>query len=233
MNLAALQTELENIYEVSPGVRVDDFLITDQTLARALDTSGNTPKGQSRDSDEKLLVCQEADLLRLSLYLDAALLARLRDDNPIEELHDGNLSDFCLAIEGVSHFLYLAWNAGFDKPVTTLELETQAEVDKFVTVSRLLHKQGHAHPRGLHDWLFARVGFAEELPWLEQRRYRLANDIAARYCRQLENEFLDRRNRFDPRLYANLRRFYRLTYRKKLLHIGNGVENGGENRAKQ
>ena len=45
----------------------------------------------------------------------------------------GALSDIWLQVaEGVSHFLYLAERARVHLPVTQLELELQAEVDKFV-----------------------------------------------------------------------------------------------------
>ncbi len=45
------------------------------------------------------------------------------------------------ALEGVSHFVYLAWNAGHDKPVSLLELEMQAEVDKYVGSYWLMRRQ--------------------------------------------------------------------------------------------
>ena len=47
---------------------------------------------------------------------------------------------FCLALEGVSHFLYLIWNASFDRSVTLLEMELQAEIDKFVMLGIFLEK---------------------------------------------------------------------------------------------
>ena len=56
-------------------------------------------------------------------------------------LHDGNVADYWTALEGVSHFLYLAWNAGHDKPVSLLELEMQAEVDKYVASYWLMRRQ--------------------------------------------------------------------------------------------
>jgi len=41
-------------------------------------------------------------------------------------------NDCCMLLEGVSHFLYLTWNAHYDRQVSLLDLELQAEVDKFV-----------------------------------------------------------------------------------------------------
>lgn len=216
MDLTRLQIALEDIYQVFPGISIEDYLITDIALANSLDNSKNP-----RDIDEKLMVYEEEDQLLMSLYLNPDLLTRLQRDDPTRLLHDGNLSDLCLAVEGVSHFLYLAWNAGQDKSVTALELEMQAEIDKFVTISQLLRQQGHNHSHRLHSWLFKEVQYDKNLTANEQRRYRLANEMAARYCKQLETDFLDHSYQFGAGLYADLRRFYRLTYQKKLDHLDN------------
>ena len=79
--------------------------------------------------------------LALSLYLDPALLRRLAAADPLERLHGGNVADCLTALEGVSHFLYLVWNASHDRPVSLLELEMQAEVDKFIVSHWLLRRQ--------------------------------------------------------------------------------------------
>ncbi len=77
------------------------------------------------------MVKQETDALALALFVDAAVVANLERHDPGVALHDGNFADFCLAVEGVSHFVYVALRAAGDRPVSPLELELQAEVDKF------------------------------------------------------------------------------------------------------
>ena len=94
----------------------------------------------------------------LSLYLDPALLERLARADPLVRLHAGNVADYWTALEGVSHFLYLAWNAGHDKPVSLLELEMQAEVDKYVASYWLLRRQlPGTFPRSCAALLFERT----------------------------------------------------------------------------
>ena len=34
-----------------------------------------------------------------------AIIRQLREDDPVVQLYHGNLEDFCLALEGISHFL--------------------------------------------------------------------------------------------------------------------------------
>src|SRR6202008_3895610 len=83
--------------------------------------------------------------IAMSLYLDPELLERLGRADPMERLHDGNVAGYWTALEGVSLFLYLAWNAGHDKPVSLLELEMQAEVDKYVASYWLMRRQYPGH----------------------------------------------------------------------------------------
>ena len=42
-------------------------------------------------------------------------------------------ADYCTALEGVSHFHYLVWSLARGRNVSLLELELQAEVDKYAT----------------------------------------------------------------------------------------------------
>ena len=125
MLLSRLQNLIGGIYDVSIAHDVYDFLVTDRGRLPAAARGGT--------AEEELIVAEPAaggDEVALSLYLDPALLARLTREDPLVRLHAGNVADWCTALEGVSHFLYLAWNAGHDKPVSLLELEMQAEVDK-------------------------------------------------------------------------------------------------------
>lgn len=209
-----LQQLLQRIYDVEIPHGVDEFLITDRRLAHQLGGRATATKVK-----ETLLVSTADDGLDLALYLDAGMLAALRERNPLVSLHDGNLQEFWTALEGVSHFLYLVWNAGYDKPVSLLELELQAEVDKFIGTLFLLHQQ-HAGrvPAGLHRWLFEKYRLVEGLDATAQRRYRHANGYAREYCERLQKRFL--RGFARRGFLAELRRFYRLGQRAKLQHIG-------------
>src|SRR5581483_4220735 len=135
MLLTRLQSLISGIYDVSIAHDVYDFLVTDRGhLPAAAPTS---------ESDEELFVSHsgEGGEVGVSLYLDPALLERLKVADPLVRLHDGNVADYWTALEGVSHFLYLAWNAGHDRPVSLLELEMQAEVDKYVSSYWLMREQ--------------------------------------------------------------------------------------------
>ena len=207
MLLRRLEQMLHELYALEVGYAVSDFLITDPTLARSLDSGG-------RKVDEKLLIAEADGEADVALYLERELLDRLDRHDPLMKLDRDNLADFWSALEGVSHFIYYAWNASRDKSVSLFELELQAEVDKFVTTGMLLRDQTGREPGGLHGWLFDLPTLAAELEEHERERYRRANRYAAKYCQRLP---LGRDD--EAAAHRELRHFYRLSQTSKLAHI--------------
>ncbi len=96
---------------------------------------------ERRPLDEELLLAESADGAGVALYLDPEVLRRLEAADPHRALTEGNLADYCTALEGVSHFVYSTWGLERDMPVSLLELETQAEVDKYAITVFLLAGQ--------------------------------------------------------------------------------------------
>ena len=212
MLLSRLQERFSRLYETPTNYDIYDFLITDPIVANAL-----SPKGVCAN-DERVLVSQSDDNLDISVFVNQRTLTQLSNDNPLVGLHDGNIDPFMLALEGVSHFQYLCWNASYDKSVTLLELELQAEVDKYVTVLSLLSDQGRAADAGsVHTRLFANVSYHDDLSGEDRERYHRANHYAGKYCRALNENFPHRSS--QPRLLNELRRFYRLTQSEKIKRI--------------
>ena len=130
----------------------------------------------------------------VALYLDPEVLRRLEHADPHRALTEHNLADYCTALEGVSHFVYSTWRLERDLPVSLLELETQAEVDKYAVTVFFLARQTGAmvYPAQVHARLFDRVRFDARLEPDEYERYRTAHRCAARYCRRLERRFVNR-----------------------------------------
>jgi hypothetical protein len=155
----------------------------------------------------------------MSLYLDGSLLKRLELADPLGALTEGNLADYCTALEGVSHFVYTAWRLHGDAPVSLLELETQAEVDKYAaTVFLVAQQQGGNYPAQVHPRLFDRVSFDARLEQEQYDRYRTAHRCAANFCRRLERRFVQRGEARIEALLRELRKFYRLGSTAKLAY---------------
>jgi hypothetical protein len=210
--LERLEALLTGIYDLDTGCRVEDFLVTDRQRL----------PGDCRDApgDEQLFVAPDGDELCVSLYLDAALLDRLDRHDPSDALDAGNLADCWTALEGVSHFLCVAHNAGHDRPVSRLALEMQAEIDKYVGCFALLRRhEPRRFPAELHALLFRRARVDPALCAGRESLYRRANRLAARFCARLEPRLRALCRRDDHGWLAELRRFYRLSDPGKLRRV--------------
>ncbi len=207
-----LQKLLATIYDVPLPHDVAEFLLTDRAqLPQSAQDSG---------TDEQVLVAEDGDTLWVNVYLEPALLARLESANPFEALHGGNIADYWTALEGVSHFLYLAWNATFDRSVTLMELELQAEIDKYVSSLWLLREQNpRRFPEELHHILFERTRVDPVLAGERAGLYRSADHYASRFCRRLARTLQPTTASAHADATAELRRFYRLTRERKIHHI--------------
>jgi hypothetical protein len=205
--LARVQRGLETLYRVDTGVTVDDFMI---------DASTREHLAPARRPREQLLVCEDAGEMSLALFIDPKALDNLAAHDPGRRLGDHNFGDFLLAVEGVSHFIYAICCARAERPVTQLELELQAEVDKYVTCL-LTTEAAASQSEALRYRLFADADYEPDLDGDERDRYRAANDNAHRYAAWLETTFVATRR--IPEMLAELRRFYREGLAAKLARI--------------
>ncbi len=204
--LVDVQRRLEAFYAVEPHAPVTDFVIPQEEAA-------GYPGGGSRT-----LVKEEGDSIAVGVVFDEATARRLRERDPRVRLDSGNLGPFATLTEEVSHFVYLLFCAQCGRSVTELELELQAEVDKYLTAATFfaLQNEGALAP-GLRQALFRRYRLVDGLTPERARRYRAASELADRYCGWLESSFVRRGRHAD--LAREARRFYRLGQRDKLARI--------------
>ena len=209
--LANLLSQLDRIYDLELGVEIEQFLISRemcQSLAGDGAVGGTVVVHQGQDDEA----------IGLGVYIGEETLARLDDLDLSTGVAAEHFAALCIAIEEVSHFAYLMWNANRDKSVTQLELELQAEVDKFVTSALLLAREnGGRIPMELLDRLFEDFDLRDGLDPHRRERYLTASSFARSYCSFLMRRFLRRSRLAD--LLAELRHFYRLTQRGKIGHI--------------
>lgn len=151
---------------------------------------------------ERLLVREDPEGVELALLLPRRLLEKQgATDDPDMLLQ---------ALEGVSHFVYLAERVRTGLPSTQLELELQAEVDKFVLLAVDEPPLAGPDRARLRERLFEHVRFLHEEGSEAGDRYRMANSLAARYLCRLEVLH-------TPRAFeAELRRFYRAGQTEKI-----------------
>jgi hypothetical protein len=205
--LGQVQRGLEALYRIETEVDVTDFVI--DAAARAKLCLARSPR-------EQLLVAETNGELEVGLFVDERALANLQRNDPREHLGEHNLQDFLLCVEGVSHFVYLVWRAQLSRPVSALELELQAEVDKYVTCLLTMGTQAGRVSR-LRETLFEQFSLEPGLSDGERERYLCANSNARSYAATLDARFVRLGSWAD--MLSELRRFYRLGVSEKLEHI--------------
>jgi hypothetical protein len=185
-NLAArVQGGLERLYQLDRIADVEDFVL-----------------GAAAGEREALLL-REAQ--------DGALELGVR----LPELEGrAGLDVLCQIIEGVSHFVYVVERARARREATQLELEVQAEVDKWVVLAASIRAFDADRSASLRARLYDQVAFAHEAETELGERYRVANDTAHRFVRRLEREYVEP-GRFGG-LRAELLHFFHVGQEEKL-----------------
>lgn len=180
-----IQRGLENLYRLDRSADVDDFVT------------------HADDGEREALLVRETE---------AGLELRLR----LPRLDGGGerLDSICQIIEGVSHFVYLADRASRDRGTTQLELELQAEVDKYVVLASSIESFDETTSRRLRGRLYERVAFLDPLSSACGERYRIANDGARRFTGRLEREFISHARYRELR--DELRSFFHMSQGDKL-----------------
>ncbi len=202
-----LQRRLESTYLVDAPARAESFLI---------DADSALSLGHQVSSREALLVAEGDEGVEVALYIDPQLLQRVSTLGFDRALFD-DLGGLCELAEGVSHFLYFTRAARSERVVSMLEMEAQAEVDKFVLcVLSKWGRHGLQWARKMMQALFERFQLREGLPPAEQQRYLLANSLARRYCQKLLR-FVEQVDL--PRFLNEVRHCYRMGAEAKMLYL--------------
>ena len=180
-----VQEALERVYQLDRVAHVEEFV-------RSAENGG-------RES----LVLRQAEDGAIEVGLQ---LPRLQVEAKLDAL--------CQIIEGVSHFVYFVERARLQREATQLELELQAEVDKWVVLAASMHSFDKRRSVSLRTRLYEGVSFRDEAESEAGERYRVANDVAHRFVRRLERDYVERARYAD--MHAELRRFFRVGQEEKL-----------------
>ena len=175
--LRLVQQTIERTYGLEGAPDVVDFVRTG--------SAGNR---------ETLVLRQTEEELEIALVLPAM------NDHELEAEHEPTDSWLQL-VEGVSHFVYVAERARTELPATKLELELPAEVDKFVLLAFASEPLSPQRVRSLQYKLFEAVRFLHPENSEDGARYRLANDLAARFVTRLAHHGAHSRARLLHRFY--------------------------------
>jgi len=186
--LRNVQLALEQVYGLERTADVIDFVRTG-----------------AENSRETLVLRQREDELEIALVLPP-----VNDPTDLTAPHYGPSDAWLQLVEGVSHFVYVAERARTHLPTTRLELELQAEVDKFVLLAFTGEPLEPHESTELRDRLYERVQYLHAADSEDGVRYRMANDLAARFVARLARSY------DPPAALRELRRFYRAGQTEKI-----------------
>lgn len=137
------------------------------------------------DRQEELIIAEFPDgSFELGLHLDPQL-ERMTKKNPLQHVHE-----LCLLTEGLSHFIFITQRIHAARPTSLLEMELQAEVDKFLVLHLLSWEQEQHCPPTLFIQQFEGHRFAEHLSADELTRYQTAHQLAAKFCHRLRERYI-------------------------------------------
>ena len=207
-----LQKQLRKIYGLSHIQHVSQFLINFETLKNTMQQDELDPNIR----EKVVLRINPDDSVELGLYIKKDSLHNLRINEPDLALGEHNLADFCSVIEGVSHVQFLLHRSKLALELSALEMEVQAEIDKFITSFIYRYsREGSTHcAQELQEILFQNFHLNPQLKPEEKDRYQLASHAAAKLCRHLRREFIKGKPKWAE-LLSFLRQFYRQSWRAK------------------
>src|SRR5262245_40271633 len=98
--LSRLQTDVERLHGAEIELDVAAYTVEPDVWLSIPGAKAGLP--------EQLFVRQDPDDpdgVELALYIAPEIVGALERDDPHRHLHAGNLENFCIALEGISHFV--------------------------------------------------------------------------------------------------------------------------------
>jgi len=193
-----LQKKIEEIYRLNRCPEVNQYLLSPKEFKKFSKTSDNP----------QVIYVDEGNDATLGVYFGKRIFKRIKNKVKIF-----TLQDFCVMTEEISHFIYLVWSKSNGKKITLLDLEIQAEVDKYLLATSFFSSKNDVFSN-----IFGRFMLRKNLGKEEQSRYieatRLGKKLAATWRkRKISNK----------EKMGWLRHFYRQNPANRIWMIEKGV----------
>ncbi len=134
-----LQKKLEEIYRLEKCPEADKYVLSPKEFKRFSKSSDNP----------QVIYVDEGNDATMGIYLGKRIFKKIRNKVKIF-----SLQDFCVMAEEISHFIYLIWSKSNEKKITLLDLEIQAEVDKFLLASNFFQSQETVFKKMFETFMF-------------------------------------------------------------------------------
>lgn len=164
------------------------------------------------EAESQVLVREIDDAMEIAVLLNRKIIEDLEPLNLPTDFDLASFGSLSVAIEELSHFNLLFFQAAADQVLSPLELEVQAEVDKFSVALEWMEQTNTLNMRNqFFDCLFGELKIGSWVNSSDRRTYEEAHEIARRFCRRLMSDKVSILNR--KQILAD---FFRASGMKKL-----------------
>jgi hypothetical protein len=193
-----LQEKLEEIYRLEKCPEANKYVLSPKEFKRLAKSSDNP----------QVIYVDEGSDATLGIYLGKRIFKKIQNKAKIF-----SFQDFCVMAEEISHFIYLIWSKSNGKKITLLDLEIQAEVDKFLLASNFFRSQETVFQK-----MFETFMFRKNLLKDEKNRY----IEASRLGKKLATNWKNKKISLSEKIHW-LRFFYRQNPSSRIAMIERGL----------
>ncbi|PIR22587.1 MAG: hypothetical protein COV44_07250 [Deltaproteobacteria bacterium CG11_big_fil_rev_8_21_14_0_20_45_16] len=138
------------------------------------------------ENKNALVVSEAESFVDVAVCIRKDLLERLSGKSFPRDFDLQLLPDISVVVEELSHFNRYCDHAMRNQPLSALELELQAEVDKFAFALECLHERNENHLREqIFSVLFDECKLGDWVTDEEVERYQKAHEVARAFCRSI------------------------------------------------
>lgn len=139
-----------------------------------------------------LLIKEENQNAEIAIYLSEAILGRFKAAEFPRDFSLEAFPDLSVLVEELSHFNFYCAKAIEDQTVSALEMEVQAEMDKFIFALDCLEEINQKNlEHQLFEQLFETSSVGEWVGFSDKERYEEANRITKNLCGRLLRQDLN------------------------------------------
>ncbi len=202
-----IHAAISQLYQINPQLKPETFILE------------NPPIPLQPMSGKLYLQQTSPDDAHIAIYFGDSIKQQLSQlpTDPASLWPKESLQAFCVASEELSHLHYIIFHSSQGHSISQLELEMQAEIDKFLLTlfkNNSIHGVSEEHFNLLFERIFHHFSLIEGLSEVEKERYLEANRLAKVVIQKLRKHLLSLKSQDKTAEY--LRRFYRITSQDKL-----------------
>lgn len=193
-----LQKKIEELYRLAGCPEAKKYILSPKQFKKLSDAT----------DEPQVLYMDEGSDATLGIYLGSDIFHRIKKNQKIF-----SFKDFCVMAEEISHFIYIVWSKSNDKKINLLDLELQAEVDKYVLATNFFKSKGEVFEK-----IFESFRMRKNLRKDEEERYYTAHRLGKKLASNLQKTKISSIQKINW-----LRMFYRQSITSRILLIEKGL----------